>query len=306
MSQLYDAIKAIKQGMPSLSLWEKEPMSRHCSFRIGGPVDALIQPQNEEEIIALFQLLHTWEIVPLVIGNGTNLLVTDAPLHRIVVKLGEGFQAVQKIAPQVLSAQAGASLARLATVAMESGLQGLSFAHGIPGSVGGGLSMNAGAYGGEMKDVVSSVTYLDTAEGKVKKILGNACNFSYRHSMFSDNDFVILGCEVTLQSGVPEEIHAEMRELIQKRRQSQPLNKPSAGSTFKRPQQGYAAAMIDACNLRGYTVGGAQVSEKHAGFIINAGNATFADVRALMAHVQETVEKQFGVCLEPEVKIIEA
>ena len=288
----------IRRTLPT-EIRQSEPMSRHCSFRIGGECDAMLFPRTGEEAAAILAMLSRAGEVPFLLGNGTNLLITDGPFHRIVLNLtgmdavgGEGL---------TLTAGAGATLAQLAVQAARRGLTGLEFAHGIPGTVGGGVSMNAGAYGGELKDVVTSVCYL-TGQGLRQETADGG--FSYRHSVFSDTDKLILSARFQLREGDPEAIRQRMRELMDKRRASQPLDMPSAGSTFKRPVGGYAAALIDQAGLKGYTVGGAQVSEKHAGFLVNRGGATFDDVLRLMDHVRETVHKRSGIWLEPEVKIL--
>jgi len=285
---------------PGLTIREKEPMSRHCSFRIGGACDAMLFPSTVEEIRTAAELLASAGEKPLIIGNGTNLLVTDAPLHRIVLRMGESFSAV-RTEGETLSACAGITLAQLAVTAARAGLGGLEFAHGIPGTLGGAVGMNAGAYGGEMKDVVTSVTYLDD-ELRVRET-GDA-GMSYRRSRFSDTGDIILSARVTLHEDDPEAVRERMRTLLERRRASQPLELPSAGSTFKRPAGGYAAELIDRAGLKGYAVGGAQVSEKHAGFVVNRGGATFDDVMALIGHIREEVLRQSGIELETEIKII--
>lgn len=294
-------ISGIRTKLPRLELLEQESMSRHSSFRIGGPARALALPDSEEELLALMELCRSSGIEPLIIGNGTNLLVTDRPLERLVIKT-ERLCTVSCLENR-LTVGCGATLARAAVCAQQNGLSGLEFAHGIPGSLGGAVCMNAGAYGGEMKDVVVSTRYLD-AQGCVKQLVGPEHDFSYRHSAFSHMPGIVLSAELDLTPGDPAAIRARMTELAEKRRNSQPLEKPSAGSTFKRPANGYAAAMIDQCGLKGYQVGGAAVSEKHAGFVVNLGGASFADVLAVMDHVRAQVFARFGTELEPEVRII--
>jgi UDP-N-acetylmuramate dehydrogenase len=234
------------------------------------------------------------------VGNGTNLLVTDGDFRRVVIRLGDRF-ARTEVRGTVLTAQAGITLAQLAVTAAKNGLAGLEFAHGIPGTFGGAVSMNAGAYGGEMKDAVRSVVYLD-GDLTVKETADPG--FSYRHSRFSDTDCVILSAALSLGEDDGEAIRERMRTLMERRRASQPLEMPCAGSTFKRPAGGYAAALIDQAGLKGFAVGGAQVSEKHAGFVVNRGGATFDDVLRLMEHIQNAVFARSGILLEPEVKII--
>jgi UDP-N-acetylmuramate dehydrogenase len=276
-------------------------MSLHCSFRIGGPADVFVEPADDAELCALWRFLRERGAPAVVIGNGTNLLVHDEGVRGVVIHLGERFSAIRDGEDGTLYACAGVTLARLATEAKERGLAGLEFAHGIPGSLGGAVVMNAGAYGGEMKDVVVSVCYMNE-NGEIGETW--APGFAYRSSRFPARGEVVVGASLRLTPDDPAAIHARMMELWARRSASQPLDRPSAGSTFKRPATGYAAALIDEAGLKGATVGGAQVSEKHAGFVVNTGGATFADVTALMAKIQETVQAKSGVLLEPEVKIL--
>ena len=296
-------ISRIHTEIPELLILENEPMAKHTSFRIGGPVRALVQPQSVEETQAVCRMLREAGVRPLVIGNGTNLLVTDEPLNRIAVQFGERFSAFETLGENRLRAQAGITLARFAGEAQRLGLAGLEFAHGIPGSLGGGVSMNAGAYGGELKDVVTVTRYLDEAFHLCQAV-GAEHDFGYRHSAFSDTGRVILDSTVTLTPDDPAAIMERMMTLRAKRSASQPLDMPSAGSTFQRPVGGYAAALIDQAGLKGFGIGGAQVSEKHGGFVINRGGATFDDVLRLIDHIRETVYRMSGITLETEVKII--
>ena len=297
-----EVVKVIREKIPGLEVRVDEPMSRHCSFRIGGPADVFAQPGSEEELTELVSLLQSGKVPWTVIGRGTNLLVCDEGLDGVVIKLGDGFASALAEGTE-LFAQAGISLSRLAVLARLSGLTGLEFAHGIPGSLGGAVMMNAGAYGGEMKDVVVSVRALDP-DGEIRTYSGGELSFSYRRSRFAECGGVILSAALSLTRGDGEEIERRMRSLAEKRAGSQPLDKPSAGSTFKRPATGYAAAMIDGAGLKGFQTGGAAVSEKHAGFVVNTGGANFADVITVMEHVQKTVLDKYGVELEPEVKIL--
>ena len=297
-------LKELKLLLPELELRRDEPMKNHCSFRIGGPVTAMAFPKSREEAETLAQTLAGADIEPFVMGNGTNLLVSDRPLDMFVIKTCDGLSGIEELGGGRIFAESGATLARIAVFAKEHGLTGLEFAHGIPGSLGGAVSMNAGAYGGEMKDVVESTVFLDS-DMELFEISGAEHEFQYRSSVFSDTDTVILGSTLRLSPGDPVEIGAKMKELMEKRRSSQPLDMPSAGSTFKRPVGGYAAALIDEAGLKGFGIGGARVSEKHAGFVVNGGGATFDDVIALMEHIRETVYKRSGIELEPEVKIID-
>ena len=301
----HDLIDLLRRELPDMELVENEPMSRHCSFRIGGPAAAMAVPRSVEELSRLLALLAGAKIRPLVIGNGTNLLVTDSPLDRIVIRLGEKLSHMELEGEDEVYSLAGVTLARLAAFCAENSLTGLEFAHGIPGTLGGAVCMNAGAYGGEMKDVLKSVEYLDAA-GALRQLPAEELNLSYRHSIFSDSDKIVVGCRLKLQKGSSDKIKEQMRLLAEKRRSSQPLDRPSAGSTFKRPQGGYAAALIEQAGLKGFSIGGAQVSEKHSGFVINTGEASFADVTALMKHIEKTVYNNSGILLEPEVKIIQA
>ncbi len=303
MDMIKTALRELKKLMPELEVRRNEPMSSHSSFRIGGPVSAMAFPKSVEECEYLAQLLAGFEIEPLVIGNGTNLLVSGEPMDMFVIKTCDGMSGIELLDETTLRAEAGITLARLAVFAREHSLTGLEFAHGIPGSLGGAVSMNAGAYGGEMKDVVSSVRFLDS-DAELFELSDEELGFGYRRSIFSDTDSIVLDAVIKLAPGDSGEIGARMRELSEKRRASQPLELPSAGSTFKRPATGYAAAMIDECGLRGFRIGGAMVSEKHAGFVVNAGGASFEDVIAVMEHVVDTVYKATGTELEPEVKII--
>lgn len=300
-TELRSFLREARFRRPELTILENEPMSRHCSFRIGGACDAMLLPSSIEDVEAVCALLAECGEKPFLMGNGTNLLVTDAPLHRIVLRMGEEFSRVDPVNGTALRAESGATLSRLASFAAACGLAGLEFAHGIPGTLGGAVSMNAGAYGGEMKDVVTSVTYLDK-DLSLRET--DDAGFSYRRSRFSDTDCIVLGAKISLHEDDPDAIRERMRSLAERRRSSQPLDMPSAGSTFKRPAGGYAAALIDEAGLKGYTVGGAQVSEKHAGFVVNRGGACFDDVLRLIEHIQSEVYRVSGIELEPEVKII--
>lgn len=295
--------KAIEQYLPDLEVLQDEPMSRHTTFRIGGPAKRMAFPSSREQLVLLMSFAKDYGANPLVIGNGSNLLVPDEGLDRLVIDTSANLNRVERGSGNTVLADAGATLARTADLACKSGLTGLEFAHGIPGSLGGAVSMNAGAYGGEMKDVVVSTRYLDH-DLNLCEVVGAAHDFGYRHSVFSDTDCVVLGSTLALTPGDPAEIRARMLDLSERRRSRQPLDLPSAGSTFKRPAGGYAAALIDAAGLKGYAVGGAQVSEKHAGFVVNRGGATFDDVLRLMDHIRSEVLRTSGVELEPEVKII--
>lgn len=292
----------LTEKIPGIKLLRDEDMRAHSSFRIGGPARLFVEVESEKQLAAVVAALRELGTAYVVIGRGTNLLVRDEGIDAVVLHMGESFSRIDVIGDTV-HAEAGASLAAIASAALQHGLTGMEFAHGIPGSLGGALLMNAGAYGGEMSEIVEFVRYMD-ADGNIREAERKDCDFSYRHSRFEAEDCVILGARLQLVPGEKENIAARMKELSEKRIASQPLDKPSAGSTFKRPATGYAAAMIDQCGLKGFRVGGAQVSEKHAGFVINAGEASCYDVMELMEQVQKSVYERFGVMLEPEVKIV--
>lgn len=290
--------------MADIDLKQGEPMCRHTTFQIGGPVAVMAFPNSPEQVGEILEIARRYEITPMILGAGSNILAPDEGLDTVVIELRTAMNRVEERSKGEFEAQAGAAMARLATFAMERGYTGLEFAHGIPGTVGGGVYMNAGAYGGEMCQVVTGVTAMDRA-GNLLDIPADKLDLSYRHSRFMNEDLVILSVRVKLEKGDREEIRAKMAELMTRRRTSQPLELPSAGSTFKRPATGYAAAMIEAAGLKGLRVGDAQVSEKHAGFVVNRGRATCKDVLRLMEQVQDRVEQDTGVRLEPEVRILE-
>ena len=294
-----------RERFPELRCAHEEPMSRHTSFRIGGPAKRMAFPDRAAQVAPLLEFAQGCGARPLVIGNGTNLLAADEGLDRLVIDTTAGLSRLEAGAePGEIMAEAGVSLARLADFACRQGLAGLEFAHGIPGSVGGAVCMNAGAYGGEMKQVLRGAAVLLPGEG-VRFLPVEELKLSYRRSILTDRpEAVVLYALFHLSPGDQPAIRETMRELMEKRRASQPLDLPSAGSTFKRPAGYFAGTLIDQCGLKGLTVGGAQVSEKHAGFVVNRGGATFADVTELIRQVQARVLEQTGVVLEPEVKII--
>ena len=305
MNDLSYVIRALRKDLPQTKVRLDEPMKNHTSFKIGGSAAAMFFPGSGDELSALYRTAFKHGISPLVIGNGTNLLVEDGRLDIIVIKTHGGLNGIERTGERELTAACGVTLARLAVFAQEHGLSGLEFAHGIPGTLGGAVIMNAGAYGGEMRDVVVRTVSL-LPDGTEKVTDGQTHDFSYRHSRFSDTGETVVRAVLRLESGDKLEIKEKMDTLAKKRRDSQPLNLPSAGSTFKRPAGGYAAALIDEAGLKGFAVGGAAVSKKHAGFIVNRGGATFSDVMDVMEHVSETVYTRTGIRLEPEVKIIRA
>lgn len=280
----------------------QELMAFHTTFRIGGPADFFVMPKNAEELAGVLRLCKEENIPYFILGNGSNLLVGDKGYRGVVIQLYKNFDGVE-ISGTTVRAKAGAMLIRVAKEAGKAGLTGLEFASGIPGTIGGAMVMNAGAYGGEMKDVVTEVTVL-TKEGELKTFTGEQMNFRYRGSVVEDEGCIVLEAVMELRKGNSEDIQARMDELSVQRRTKQPIEYPSAGSTFKRPEGYFAGKLIQDANLRGYTVGGAQVSEKHCGFVINTGSATAADVMQLIQDVSDKVQGKFGVPLEPEVKRI--
>lgn len=280
-----------------------EPMSRHTTFRVGGPADLLVIPKGINEAADIVRLLLHKKIPFIVIGNGSNILVSDKGFRGVVVCLAKGMDEI-KVEGNFIRAGAGAKLSKVAAVAMENSLSGLVFASGIPGSIGGAVVMNAGAYGGEMKDVIKEVTLLDEESGEIVTLTCDEMDFSYRHSVCKEKTYMVLSALIELAEGDKEVIKLEMAELAKKRREKQPLEYPSAGSTFKRPEGFFAGKLIEDSGLRGYRVGDAQVSEKHCGFVINKGNATANDILTLMKDVENIVKEKFGVVLEPEVCII--
>ena len=294
--------KMIGDYLPDLEWVCDEPMAKHTSFRIGGPARRMALPKTREQLVVLAGLLQEAGIEPLLLGNGTNLLVADEGLDTVVINTSAQLSRVEQTGECELTADAGVSLCQLALFAWKQGLAGLAFAHGIPGTLGGGVVMNAGAYGGELKDVIADVTAL-YPDG-VRTLTADEMGFSYRHSAFSSGEGIVLGAKLKLEPGDPNAIKAKMDELMARRKASQPLEFPSAGSTFKRPPGHYAGPLIESCGLKGARIGGAEGSCKHAGFVVNAGGATCADVLALMEKVQKTVFDTYGVLLEPEVKIV--
>lgn len=302
MERMERLCRILQREIPGLELRQHELMSRHTTFRVGGPAALMALPATEQELIAAVNLARNEGIEPLWVGMGSNLLVDDNGLSSFVVKTAPQMNAC-KVDGTCMTAWAGTPLAQVANVAAEHGLTGLEFAHGIPGSLGGGVVMNAGAYGGELCQVVRSVRVLNR-DGQVEELPAEQCDFSYRYSLFSGGEYLVLSAVLELQRGEEAAIRSYMAELMAKRKEKQPLEWPSAGSTFKRPQGYFAAALIDQCGLKGASVGGARVSEKHAGFVINSGDATCEDVLKLMDQVREQVFRETGVELEPEVKYL--
>ena len=283
-----------------------EPMSGHISFHVGGPADCLVLAQDENAVAGVLRFCREENIPCYVMGNGTNLLVKDEGYRGVILKIGQEMSDIsveKKDGTGIIRAGAGALLSVIAKRALEEGLRGMEFAAGIPGSLGGAAVMNAGAYGGEMKDILRSVRLL-TKDLEIVTMTPRELRMGYRTSIIPREGYTVLGAEIALEEGDREEIAAKMEDLAKQRRDKQPLEYPSAGSTFKRPAGHFAGKLIQDAGLRGYTVGGAQVSEKHCGFVVNRGGATASDILKLMEDVQRIVQKTSGVLLEPEVRIL--
>ena len=287
--------------MAGSGIFMEEPMKKHTTFRVGGPADVLVQP-DETTLAAVLGLCRQHNVPYSFIGNGSNLLVGDKGIRGVVIEMTEPMGNIEVHGTRI-TAQAGAMLSKIANTAASNGLGGMEFAAGIPGSVGGAVVMNAGAYGGEMKDIIEKVYVLDE-NGAQLELDRDALDLGYRHSCIPEKKYIVTKVVLELVPRNEAEIRSEMKELNEKRAEKQPLQYPSAGSTFKRPEGYFAGKLIMDAGLRGYQVGGAQVSEKHCGFVINKGDATAADICQLMRDVSDKVQAQFGVVLEPEVKMI--
>ena len=279
-----------------------EPMKKHISFRVGGPADILVKPRTEEQIKNIIDFAKKENIPYIVKGNGSNLLVKDGGIRGIVIEITDNFNSYE-IEDKIIKVQSGALLSIIGRAALKQNLKGFEFAAGIPGTIGGALAMNAGAYGGEMKDIVKSVRLMDT-DGNIFNFSNEDMQFGYRKSILSKSDYIVLGAEIELEKGDYEEIKEMMKDFSNRRTTKQPLNLPSAGSTFKRPEGYFAAKLIDDSGLRGLTLRNAQVSDKHCGFVVNLGDAKARDILDLMYVVKSTVKNKFGVTLEEEVKIL--
>ena len=292
----------ISNNLPNLEICFDVPMSRVNSFRIGGPARCVACPKTEEELSNLLKLCAAYGVEPVILGAGTNVLAPDAGMEALVIVLKDALEGMEQLTATSIRVMAGVTMSRAAVFAAGLNLGGLEFAHGIPGTIGGGVYMNAGAYGGEIKDVCTRVRIMDM-NGEARWITKEEAAFSYRHSAIEDNPWIVVAAEFELTPTPEEQVWEKMKELIGKRRASQPLDLPSAGSAFKRPVGGYAAALIDQTGLKGFQVGGAAVSEKHAGFVVNLGGATAADVQELLKAVSDKVFDRTGIRLEPEVRI---
>ena len=300
--ELTDFQKKLVTLLPEIHLAMEEPMAKHTSFRIGGPVEVMAFPKSADELAKLLKASALLHITPAIMGAGTNILAPDEGIRGLVICLKDCMDGMEQVDSNHMRVAAGVSMTRAAVFAANLGLSGLEFAHGIPGSVGGGVYMNAGAYGGEICQVCESVDVMDM-EGNISTMACDCMAFSYRHSILEDRDGIVLSAVFALTPKPQEEIRAKMAELMTKRKTSQPLELPSAGSSFKRPVGGYAAALIDQAGLKGVCVGGAGVSTKHAGFVVNNGGATAADVKEVLRQVSDKVFENSGIRLEPEVRI---
>lgn len=295
-------IEELRSVLKGQNMLQKESMAKHTSFRIGGVADIYISPYNSEEIKDVISIAKKYHVPVTVIGNGSNLLVRDKGIRGIVIQISNNMNTII-IDGHKIKAEAGALLSAIGAEALKHSLKGFEFASGIPGSLGGAVCMNAGAYGGEMKDRLKSVEVL-TKSGERKQIEAKDLDLGYRHSNIIEKGYIVLSAIFELERGDYDVIQKEMTELAEKRRQKQPLNFASAGSTFKRPEGYFAGKLISDAGLKGYCIGDAQVSEKHGGFIINRGNASCEEVLALIKHCQNVVFEKFGVSLETEVKVI--
>jgi len=279
-----------------------EPMKNHTSFRVGGPADILIMPSNTERLVEVLKLCKEKKVPFFIMGNGTNLIVRDKGIRGVVIKTYENFNEY-KVIDNVIEAYAGILLSRIADIALEKELSGLEFASGIPGTLGGAVFMNAGAYGGEMKDIVIQTEYIDS-DNQVRVLSGSQHEFGYRSSCIQRESGIVLKSRIMLKKGSKSEIKAVMEDLNTRRTEKQPLELPSAGSVFRRPEGYYAGKLIQDCGLRGYRIGGAEVSCKHCGFIVNSDGATAEDIISLIKHIQKSVKAKFGVDMRTEVRIV--
>ncbi len=291
---------AIEMGCKA---YKNEKLCNHISFKVGGPCPLLIEPKNEEQLTEVLKLIKEFDVPYTILGNGTNVLVLDEGIDKVVVKIGDEMTKLTLEGEDVICSSAGTKVVTLCKFALENSLSGLEFAYGIPGTCGGAVFMNAGAYGGEVKDVISEITYL-TPQLELKTMPVEEAKLSYRHSVFKENGCIVVSAKFKMRKASKEEIKAAMNDFLSRRKDKQPLEYPSAGSTFKRPEGYFAGALIEQCGFKGKTLGGAQISDKHAGFLINKNNATAKDILDLIDLTQETVKKETGVTLEPEVIIL--
>lgn len=299
----FDKVYELASSLGCKAEWDV-PMCDYTTFKIGGNARLMVTPSDDASLKEIIKLCKTEGIRPMIIGNGSNMLISDKGLNTVVINMCRSNAEIRYLGDGMIECDAGVTLSKVCNFALEKELTGLEFAFGIPGSAGGAAYMNAGAYDGEMKDVLVSCTHID-GDGNEGKLSGDELCLSYRTSAYEHNGFVITKLLMKLEKGDKAAIKAKMQDLLGRRKDKQPLEYPSAGSTFKRPVGYFAAALIDECGLKGASIGGAQVSEKHAGFIINKGNATSADVMELIDLVQKTVLEKKGVVIEPEVRLIE-
>lgn len=292
----------IADNLPQIALRFDEPMSKHTSFRIGGPAAVMAFPQNEEELSEVLKVSGKLDTKPVILGAGTNVLAPDEGLPGLIVCLKDCMNGMELLEGGGIRVMSGVTMTRAAVFAANHGLTGMEFAHGIPGTVGGGVYMNAGAYGGEISQICRSVTVMDR-NGKTRQLSREEMDFGYRHSILEESGEIVVSAVFGLAQDSPEAVKARMRQLQAKRSASQPLDLPSAGSAFKRPVGGYAAALIDQAGLKGYRVGNAAISGKHAGFAVNLGGATAHDVKELLTQVSDRVFAASGIRLEPEIRI---
>lgn len=302
MTELTDFQRKTAAFLPETELRFEEPLARHTSFRIGGNAEVMAFPKNREELAAILKTSVLLDCKPVILGAGTNVLVPDEGIRGLVICLKDCLDGMERLDDTHIRVMAGVTMTRAAMFAASLGLGGMEFAHGIPGSVGGGVYMNAGAYGGELCRIVESVEVMDF-QGNIRVLSNAEMEFSYRHSVLERQPGIVVRADFVLEPKPVEEIKARMKELMGKRSASQPLDLPSAGSAFKRPAGGYAAALIDAAGLKGFRVGNAAISEKHAGFAVNLGGATAEDVKNLLRQVSDQVFEHSGIRLEPEVRI---
>ena len=302
MTILTDLQRKFQELLPNSDLRFAEPMANHTSFRIGGGAEVMAFPKTVEELSELMKTSVLLDVKPAILGAGTNVLAPDQGLRGLVICLKDCLDGMQLLEGNQIRVAAGVTMTRAAVFAANHGLSGLEFAHGIPGTVGGGVYMNAGAYGGEICQVCQSVDVMDSA-GQVRTLTNHEMAFSYRHSILEEEGGIVVSAVFSLKPGDAQTIKEKMRELMGKRSASQPLDLPSAGSAFKRPVGGYAAALIDQAGLKGFAVGGAAISTKHAGFAVNLGDATAEDVKTLLGRVSDIVYEKSGIRLEPEVRI---
>ena len=302
MTQLTQLQAKFAALLPEMELRFREPMHKHTSFRVGGAVEVMAFPKSREELAELLKASALLDVKPAILGAGTNILAPDEGMAGLVICLKDCLSGMELLDGNRIQVAGGVTMTRAAVFAANHGLSGLEFAHGIPGTVGGGIYMNAGAYGGELKDICETVDVMDF-DGNVETVSASDMGFSYRHSILEDKPGIVISAVFRLVPMEPEQIKAKMKDLQGKRTASQPLDLPSAGSAFKRPAGGFAAALIDEAGLKGYTVGGAAISTKHAGFAVNLGGATAQDVRSLLQQVSDIVFDKTGIRLESEIRI---